>query len=264
MMEKKCIALKLIICLAGLVPVFGIAQPDIPMNPDLKSNSESWKVKVKQNGIWGKKPAIVNFGPVKTVSTGTEKNEQSLREVNRELYWKNIHTIKSTESSMELELNGTDTARIRMLTMKDETTKEKNVAGTMANVNGSDEESYRVSTWLDEMNLSFQNDSAVWHYIKLDSGSAYGVLEKRSDLGQQVFLHQVSNLEGKKIKEIMFTQPALGFVFEYQGKQVAAIQTLMKQNIWISKALDADLKKVILATAAVIMATVKSGNANGF
>ena len=264
MMGRKCKTLFLVICLTGLAPVFGIAQPDIPMNPDLKSNSESWKVKVKQNGIWGKKPAIVNFGPVKTISTGTEKNEQSIREVNRDLYWKNIHTIRSTESSMVLEFNGADTAMIRMLTVKEETTKENNVVGTMANANGADEESYRVSNWLDEMNLSFQNDSTVWHYIKLDSGSVYGILEKVHGPGQQIILQQVSNLEGKKMKEIMFTQPALGFVFEYQGKQVAAIQTLMKQNIWISKALDPDYRKVILSTAAVIMATVKSGNANGF
>jgi len=114
------------------------------------------------------------------------------------------------------------------------------------------------------MNLIFQNDSAVWHYIKLDNGSAYGMLEKLHDQGQPIFLKQVSNLEGKKMKDIMFTQPALGFIFEYQGKQVAAIQTLMKQNIWISKVLEPDLRKAILATAAAVMATVKSGNANGF
>jgi len=262
-MGRKFKYLFLILCLSDFVPIICFGQPDIPINADLKSNSESWKVKVKQNGIWGKKPAIVNFGPVKTVSTGSEKSEQSIREINRELYWKNIHTIKSTESSMELELYGTDTAIVLMLTVKEETTREKNVAGTLAGGSGSEEESYRVNNWMDEMNLSFQNDSAVWHYIKMDSG-AYGVLEKLNGPGEQIFLRQVNNLDGKKMKEIMFTQPALGFVFEYQGKQIAGIQTLMKQYIWISKELNPELKKVILATATAVMATLKSGNANGF
>src|SRR5580765_5336600 len=167
-MGRKFKYLLLILCLSDLAPLVGFGQPDIPINADLKSNSESWKVKVKQNGIWGKKPALVNFGPVKTFSTGAEKNEQSSREVNRELFWKNVHTIKSTESSMELELNGADTAIVIMLTVREETTKEKNVAGTLAGGNGSEEEYYRVNNWLDEMNLSFQNDSAVWHYIKMD------------------------------------------------------------------------------------------------
>jgi hypothetical protein len=262
-MGTKFRYLFVILYLSNFAPVIGWSQPDIPINADLKSNSEGWKVKVKQNGIWGKKPAIVNFGPVKTVSTEAEKSEQSLREVNRELYWKNVHTIKSTESSMELELNGTDTAIAIMLTVKEETTREKNVAGTLAGGTGSEEEYYRVNSWLDEMNLRFQTDSSVWHYIKMDSGT-YGLLEKLHDPDKRIFLRQVSNLEGKKMKEIMFTQPAIGFVFEYQGKQIAGIQTLMKQYIWISKELDPEFRKVILATAAAVMATVKSGNANGF
>jgi hypothetical protein len=82
--------------------------------------------------------------------------------------------------------------------------------------------------------------------------------------GIQVVLYQVNNLEGKKMKDIMFTQPALGIVFEYEGKQVAAIQTLMKQSIWISKTLDPALRKAILATSAALISTIKSGNANGF
>jgi len=262
-MGRKFKYLFLILCLSDFTPIICFGQPDIPMNADLKSNSEGWKVKVKQNGIWGKKPAIVNFGPVKTVSSAAENSEQSLREVNRELYWKNVHTIRSTESSMELELYGTDTAIAIMLTIKEETTKEKNVAGTLAGGNGAEEEYYRVNNWLDEMNLCFQNDSSVWHFIKLDSG-AYGLLEKLHGPDKQIFLRQVSNLEGKKMKEIMFTQPALGFIFEYQGKQIAGIQTLMKQYIWISKELEPELRKVILATATAVMATVKSGNASGF
>ena len=62
----------------------------------------------------------------------------------------------------------------------------------------------------------------------------------------------------------MFSQPAVGFVFEYQGKQVAAFQTLLKQMIWVSNTLDPVMRKAILATGAAIMATVKSGNSNGF
>jgi hypothetical protein len=261
-MKVKYKYLLFILWLTCMTPVFVSAQPDIPLSAELKSNNESWKVKVKQNGIWGKKPALVNFGPLKTLSTETEKNMPGSREVDRELYWKNIHTVSNDERSMELEINGADTAFLRMLTVKDETIKEKNVVGTMANVNSTDESSYRVSSWLDEMNLIFQNDSTFWHYIKLDSGLTYGILEDRR--GLQVVLYQVNNLEGKKVKDIMFTQPALGIVFEYEGKQVAAIQTLMKQSIWISKTLDPALRKAILATAAALISTIKSGNANGF
>ncbi|HEY4965547.1 MAG TPA: hypothetical protein VII28_04070 [Puia sp.] len=247
-----------------LGPASGLTQPDIPINPDLKSNCESWKIKVKQNGIWGKKPAMISFGQLKTISTETEKSGQSSKQVDRELFWKNIRTVNSSESSMALELNGTDTATISMLTVKEEITKEKNVAGTLTHVNRDDEELYHVSSWIDEMILQFQNDSTSWHYSKWETGSTFGVLEKIQDTSVKVFLLKVNNLEGKKMKEMMFSQPALGFVFEYQGKQVAAFQTLMKQMIWVSNGLDPLLRKAILATAAAVMATVKSGGSNGF
>jgi hypothetical protein len=263
MNRNLCISF-FVFCLLALSPFYGFTQPDIPISTDLKSNSESWKVKVKQNGVWGKKPAIISFGPLKTISTEAEKNGQVSREVDRELYWKNIHSVTSRESFMELELNGSDTAIVRMLTVNEETTKEKNVLGTLANANAEGEESYRVSSWLDEMILEFQSDSTVWRYNKLDSGSYYGMLVKIQDPGLQVFLLRASNLEGKKMKDIMFSQPAVGFVFEYQGKQVAAFQTLLKQMIWVSNTLDPALRKAILATVAAIMATVKSGNPNGF
>ncbi len=255
-------SLFIILCLPGLAPAFGYTQPDMPISAGLKSNSESWKVKVKQNGIWGKKPAIVNFGPLKTLSTETEKNHQNTREVDRELYRKNIHTVKSSESSMELELYGTDTAIDPDADSEGRNHQGKKCGRYHGQREWTDEESYRVSCWLDEMYLGFQNDSTFWHYIKLDSGQVYGILENRQML--QVTLYQASNLEGKKMKDIMFTQPALGIVFEYQGKQVAAVQTLMKQSIWISKDLDQNLRNAILATSAALMATIKSGNANGF
>ena len=165
---------------------------------------------------------------------------------------------------MVLELNGADTATISMLMVKEEITKEKNVAGTLAHGNGDDEELYHVSSWVDEMIFQFQRDSAKWQYSKWETGSTFGVLEKIQDTSIKVFLFKVNNLEGKKMKEIMFSQPALGFVFEYQGEQVAACQTLMKQMIWVSNSLDPLLRKAILATAAAVMATVKSGDSNGF
>src|SRR5664279_6592086 len=64
-----------------LSPASGLTQPDIPINPDLKSNCASWKIKVKQNGIWGKKPAMISFGQLKTISTETEKSGQSSKQV---------------------------------------------------------------------------------------------------------------------------------------------------------------------------------------
>lgn len=264
LMEKNLSTGIFIFCFLVLSPFYGLTQPDIPMNADLKSNSECWKVKVKQNGIWGKKPAMISFGQLKSISTETEKNGQANREVDRELYWKNIHYVTNRESFMELELNGSDTAVIRMLTVIEEKTKEKNVMGTLASTNENAQQTYYVSSWIDEMILHFQIDSTSWHYSKLESASAFGVLEKNRDTGVKVFLYKVSNLEGKKIKEVMFSQPAVGFVFEYQGKQVAAFQTLLKQMIWVSNTLDPVLRKAILATGAAIMATVKSGNSNGF
>jgi hypothetical protein len=214
--KKKYTHLLLLLCLLGLAPVCGFTQPDIPMNPDLKSNSENWKMKVKENGMWSKKPILVSFGPLKTLSTETVKSGQISREVNRELFLKNIQKMKSRESSMVLELNGTDTPSIRMLTVQEETTRQKNVVGTLVNVNGEGEESFHVSSWLDEMSLQFQNDSTIWHYSKLDSDSAYGILEKAKDSGLKVFLFWVIN------------------------------------------------RKAVMATAVTLMASVKSGDLNGY
>jgi hypothetical protein len=252
-------------CLTVLLPLCGFTQPDIPMSTELKSNSDTWKIKVKQNGIWGKKPAQVGFGPLKTISTETESTDlNSSRTADRELHWKNIQTSTSRESTMKIELNDLDTIMIRMVTVKQEAIKEKNVVGTLAGVNGEGKESYQVSSWIDEMVLQLKNDSIVWHYRKIETGTTFGVLEEIQDTSVRVFLLKVNNLEGKKMKDIMFSQPALGFVFEYQGKQVAACQTLLKQMIWVSNTMDPDLKKAVLATAAAVMATIKSGDSNGY
>lgn len=245
-------------------PFFGFSQPDIPMNPELKSNCMSWKVTVKQNGVWGKKPAMVSFGPMKTISTGTGKYSLSEKQADVELFWKNVRTIKSRESSMELEMGDADTSIIRMLTLREEITKEKNAAGTLVHINEEGEESYQDSSWIDEMIIQFSGDSSCWHYRKLESGAAFGVLENISDKGVSVFLHKVNNLEGKKMKEIIFSQPAIGFIFEYRGKQVAAIQTLLKQKIWVSNSLDPVMRTAVMATAAAIIATLKSGDPNGY
>ena len=247
-----------------LLPRCGFTQPDIPMSLELKSNGESWKVKVRQNGMWGKKPASVDFGPLKTISAESKKNDQGSREVDGELFWKNIHAIKNGETSMKLELNSLDTAMIWMLTAKEETTKEKNVMGTLTNVQGEDEEFYHVYSWVDEMILQFHNDSTVWYYRKTEAGSPFGMLEKIRDTNVRVFLIKVNNLEGKKMKDILLSQPAIGFIFEYEGKQVAAFQSILKQTFWIIKSLDPDLRKAILATAAAMIATIKSDNSNGF
>jgi hypothetical protein len=236
------------------------------MDKDLKSANESWHVKIKQNGMWGKKPAQVNFGPMKTNSTEAGKATQVSREVNRDLYWKNIHSVKSKESGMELIMNGVDTVEIHMLTVEEETTQKKNVVGTLVNADGEGNEMYHVSSWIDEMMIQSQNDSVLWHYLKLNEGpgSAYASLEITGDTTDQVLLFQVNNLEGKSMKEIMFSQPALGFVFQYKGKQVAAFQTMLKQTVWISKTLDPRWKTAILATTAALFGTIKAGNANGF
>ncbi len=248
----------------NLAPYLGMSQPGIPINPDLKSDAASWKVKVKQNGIWGKKPALVSFGRLKTISAESRKSDESIRVADRELFWKNIRTVKSRESIMELDMGDKDTAIVSMLAVNEEKTREKNTLGTLANVNGDGEEFYQDSSWVDDMIIQFYHNSTRWHFYKLITDTTFGVLENIADRGTRFFLHKVNNLEGKKMKDIMFSQPAVGFVFVFEGKQVAAVQTLLNQMIWVSNALDPLQKNAVMATAAAIMATVKSGNQNGF
>ena len=114
------------------------------------------------------------------------------------------------------------------------------------------------------MILQFPADSSVWLYFSPGADSSFAMLENLPDSTIKIELFRINNLEGKKSKEIMFTQPALGFGFRYQGKEVAAFQTILKQMVWVSKTLDPKLRSAILATAAALLATIKSGNANGF
>jgi hypothetical protein len=244
-------------------PGSGIAQPDIPFSPHLKSNSESWKVKVKQNGIWGNKPAQVNFGPVKTIGTDGGKETEVSREVDHELYWKNIHSKSSRETRMGILLNMTDTAEIRMLTIEVGTTKKRSLVGSFSKTDPGENESSRDSSWIDEMTIRFQKDSIFWRFIKNDSGRAYASLVKQGT-EDTVYLYRVSNMDGKKMKDMMFTQPAMGFVFEYHEKQLAAFQTIIRQTTWISKTIEPELRNAILATIAALFATIKSIDANSF
>lgn len=253
-----------VFCHMNLVPCLGRSQPDIPINHDLKSNAANWKVKVKQNGIWGKKPALVSFGQLKTISAESGKSGESIRELDREFFWKKIRTVNSRETMMELDMGDKDTAIVSMLAVNEEKTREKNTLGTLTNVNGNGEESYQDSSWVDDMIIQFYHDSTRWHYHKLSTDTALWMLENIADTAVRFFLRKVNNWEGKKMKDIMFSQPAVGFVFVLAGNQVAAVQTLLKQMIWVSNALDPVQKNAVMATAAAILATVKSGNQNGF
>jgi hypothetical protein len=165
---------------------------------------------------------------------------------------------------MVLDMGDRDTAIINMLAVNEEKTREKNTLGTVAHANGDGEESYQDSSWVDDMIIQFYIDSARWRYHKLTGDPSFGVLENIADTSVRFFLYKVDNMDGKKMKDIMFSQPAVGFVFVFAGKQVGAVQTLLKQMIWVSNTLDAVQKKAVMATAAAIMATVKSGNSNGF
>src|SRR5258706_13530983 len=91
-----------------LIPLSGFSQPDIPIDASLNNNSESWKVKTRQKGFTRYKPTEVFFGPVKTVKTDAEKTQQLSREVSRDLFWKDIKTVNSRESSILLSYNETD------------------------------------------------------------------------------------------------------------------------------------------------------------
>jgi len=245
-------------------PLAGISQPDIPMDADLKSNSESWHVKIKQNGIWGVRPAQVNFGLLKTIATASGESIELSREVDRELFLKNIHSLKGKTSSLVLVMNDHDTANLQMLVLEEEEIKKRNTAGTLSNQEPGGNGMYQASSWINRMILQFPGDSTAWLYYSAGSDSAYAILENLPDSNIKIELFKVNNLEGKKSKEIMFIQPALGFVFRYQGIEVAAFQTILKQMVWVSKTLDPKLKPAVLATTAALLATIKSGNANGF
>ncbi len=244
-------------------PFAGFSQPDIPMSAELKSNSENWHVKIKQSGIWGTRPAMVSFGPLKTIETKAGKSIQISRSVDHELYWKNIHSESSRETSMAIVLSDTDTAEIRILTLEAETTRKRSLVGGFSKADPGMNENFHDSSWAVEMTIKFQNDSSIWHYIRLDSGKVYANLVM-DDYGDSVTLFRTDNMEGKKMKEIMFSQPALGFVFVYQGKQVAAFQTILTHKAWISKSLSPKLKGVIMAATAALFATFKSENTNDF
>src|SRR5258706_7708017 len=133
-----------------LIPLSGFCQPDIPIDAVLKNNSESWKVKVKQK-FSNYKPAVINFGPVKTIETGAEKAQQLSREVSRDLFWKNIKTVESRESSMILTYHDIDTVLVNMLTVTKEEVHKRNVTGAIFNADKSEENAYVFPPLIDEM-----------------------------------------------------------------------------------------------------------------
>jgi hypothetical protein len=250
-----------------LFPLFAVSQPDIPIDTYLKNNSESWKVKIKQKGITGNKPAEINFGPLKTIQTEAGKAQLLDRNTDRDLFWKNIKTVKSRESIMILTYNETDTILINMLTVTEEIIHKKNLTGTIFSSNkNQDDKTYTSSSWADEMSIKLQNDTTQWRFTKTDTSflSKTEYIGKLYSVTDSFLIKPIDNLTEKQTKNIMFGPLATGFVFLHDGKQVAAFQTLMKKNIWISKEINTSTKQVLLAATAAMLATIKTENSNGF
>jgi hypothetical protein len=255
------------IILIGSLFISGIiySQPDINIDPALNSNSYSWKVKIKQR-IFGKyKPALINFGPIKTLDANTDKSNQENREVSRELFWKTVKTVTSRESNLQIVYNDNDTITINILSVSEENIRKRNAAGVFTNVNNEDGSGYKISSVVNEMLIHFAGDTTDWHFIKSDSAQheltgQEGVLQNSVD---SFVVKRINNFSGKKMNQIMFSQPATGFTVFHKGEPIAAFQTLMKNKVWVSKNLSDRDKKGILAAIAGFFATIKSEDENG-
>jgi len=242
-----------------LIPVFGYSQPDIPIDASLKNNSESWKVKTRQKSFVRYKPAEVFFGPIKTVRTDAEKPQQLNREVSRELFWKDIKTVNSRESSIQLTYDDADTAIVNMLVVTVDEIHKRNTTGVFFNADKNKDETMAATSWVDEMIISSQKDTTQWRYTKTDSADfkLSGYIGKLQSAKDSFFVKPIDNLTGKKMKDMLFSQPATGFIFLHEGKQTAALQLIMKRKAWVTKDIEPSAREAILVTMTVLLATTK-------
>jgi hypothetical protein len=254
------------LCFILAFSISGFCQPDIPIDTALKSNADCWKIKVIQNGMSGKRPAKVSFGPVETTGSEYEKVLTDKNEVEKGLIWKNIHDVKSRETTMKLLLNSTDSVSVQMISVREETQNQRSAFAVMTKSGEDGDQKYQENSYIEEMNLQFMADGSCWYFTKTDSGGAtvIATLQDIRDSSIKLFIYRVNNLEGKKPTEIAFKQPAFGYVFKIQEKQVAAFQTIFKEKAWVSKTLDARLKEAVIATIAAMMATIKAANTMGY
>ncbi|MES1222623.1 MAG: hypothetical protein ABUT20_44420 [Bacteroidota bacterium] len=257
---------KLFIFLLLIIPAVAFSQPDILLDPLFKNNSDSWKVKTKQKGFAQYKPAEVSFGQVRTIKTDAEKPQELSRDVRRDLFWKDIKTVNKRESSLVLTFNDTDTIVVNMLATTVDDVHKRNTTGVIFNADKNEDEKASFQSWINEMIIRFQSDTVQWHYIKTDSAdfSLCGCVGKLESPSDSFLVKPIDNLSGKKMKDILLAQPATGFIFFHEEKQVAALQLIMKRNAWISKDITPPAMQAIFATMTALFATIKAENGNGF
>ena len=116
-----------------------------------------------------------------------------------------------------------------------------------------------AASWVDEMIITFQHDTTQWRYTKTDSVDFIlsGYIGKLQSANDSFFVKPIDNLAGKKMKDILFSQPATGFIFLHEGKQTAALQLILKRKAWVAKDIDPSAREAILVTMTVLLATTK-------
>ena len=114
-------------------------------------------------------------------------------------------------------------------------------------LNVDKDEAYKSSSWANEVVIQMQ-DSTLWRFTKTNLSSFAsdytGVLKAGTD---SFFIRAIDNSSGSNNKMKMFAMPAAGFIILHNDKQVAALQTMIRQTVWLSKELN-DLKKKVLTS----------------
>jgi hypothetical protein len=145
-----------------------------------------------------------------------------------------------------------------MLIATEETHHKRNVTGTILNV--SEDETYKSSSWTDKMTIETKNDTTIWVLTKTDSpdSSRPGYFAKLQAGTDSFLIKPIDNFSEKTLKRKWFLTPVAGIVVFYGGRQVAAMQTMMRRTVWLSKELDESKKAVLASVMAALLATAKS------
>jgi len=247
----------IIIILFILLSAYSFCQPEIPIDSSLKNKSDKWNVKIRQKGFIGNKPSAVSFGPVKTLDTDAGRAKKIGREKENDLFWKTVTTQKSKEGNMTVVYEA-DTIVLNMLVVTQDLSRNRSVLGKVLNVDK--DEAYKSSSWADEVVIQMQ-DSTLWRFTKTNLSSLVsdytGVLKAGTD---SFFIKAIDNYSGSKNR--MFAMPAAGFIILHNDKQVAALQTMIRQTVWLSKELEDVKKKVLTSLIAALFAVTKLSYGN--
>jgi hypothetical protein len=129
-------------------------------------------------------------------------------------------------------------------------------------LNVSKDEEYKSSSWAQEITIQMPGDS-LYRFTRTSSSLPSSEYSGKLQAGSDSFLiRTIDNFSNAKGKKKMFVIPAAGFVIFYNGKQVAAWQTIIKQSVWLSKELDDLKKKVLTSLIAALMVTTELSYGN--